>query len=298
MSDLPQPRISGVDGVLRVIQPSGEPVALVVDSPHSGRIYPADFQHSVGMFALRSAEDAYVDELCADVSASGASVLLADFPRSYIDVNRNEDDITSSLIDGRWPTLLAPSEKTAMGIGLVRAKLASGDNIYNRKLPVAEVKARIERYYRPYHHTLAALLDDSVTRFGAVWHIDMHSMASTANAVTPEVSGKFREFDIVLGDLDGSSCEPALTEFVREYFSACGYRVRINDPYKGAAMTQRYGQPSQRRHTLQIEFNRALYLDEREVRTHRGFDKLRSNIGELFHNLRQFVRSRAIAHDQ
>lgn len=292
MIDPLDPTLASLDGVLHIHHPQGACLPLVIDSPHSGRDYPDDFGYSVDLPTLRSAEDAYVDELCADAPLCGATLLAAAFPRSYIDVNRDEDDIHPALLDGEWPAALNPGIKTAMGIGLVRAKLASGAEIYNRPLPVTQVMSRIERYYRPYHRALAALLDAAVDRFGAVWHIDMHSMASTSNAVTPETAGARRDFDIVLGNLDGASCEPGLTECIRDYFSGCGYRVRINDPYKGVVIVKRYGRPVERRHTIQIEINRALYLDESRVSKHDGFDTLRAHVGDLCHTLAEFVASR------
>ncbi len=268
-------------GVLRQRVPSGTGVGLVVDSPHSGRTYPADFGYQCSLRDLRSAEDAYVDELCGAVPAVGGSLLMADFPRAYIDCNRDEHDLNPALIDGTPRSVLKPGPKSSMGIGLVRERLANGESIYARLLTAEELEHRLRTYYRPYHRALTELLNGHVRKAGRVWHVDMHSMASHASSVTPD-SGGLREYDMVLGNLDGTSCEPQLIELVDDTLRKLGYRVRINDPYKGAEITRRYGRPEQGVHTLQIEMNRALYLDEQNTEKTAGFAALEKSLSHLF----------------
>jgi len=270
-----------IDGVMRQMDPVCAPVALVVDSPHSGRVYPADYRYACGYDELRSAEDAYVDDLCAAVPAMGGSLLIADFPRAYIDPNRELNDLNPELVDGECLRELRPGEKTRMGIGLVREKLSNGASIYSGCLSANDIEKRIANYYIPYHDALSSLLGSVRNRFGSVWHIDMHSMASHGNVVTPDALGR-REYDMVLGDLDGRSCDASLTELVRYTLQRYGYRVRVNDPYKGAAITRRYGKPAQGVHTLQIEINRELYLDESRTSRNDGFQALKGSLTDLF----------------
>jgi len=272
---------SVIDGVLRQLEPISSPVALVVDSPHSGRVYPLDYRYTCSFDELRSAEDAYVDELCEAVPAVGGSLLIADFPRAYIDPNRELDDLNPELVDGGYSRELHPGEKTRMGIGLVREKLSNGASIYSGSLSGSEIEQRIANYYLPYHDALSSLLRSVHHRFGSVWHIDMHSMASHGNVVTPDALGR-REYDMVLGDLNGASCDATLTELVRATLEQYGYRIRVNDPYKGAAITRRYGRPAQGVHTLQIEINRELYLDEHRTSRNDGFQTLKDSLTDLF----------------
>lgn len=273
--------MNAIDGVLRIFEPTAEVKALVVDSPHSGRSYPDDYHYACSYDRLRSAEDAYVDELCATLPDAGGSLLIADFPRAYVDPNRDIDDFNPELVDGVFPRELRPGIKTRMGIGLIREKLSNGELIYSKQLPVSEIENRITNYYRPYHEALSTLLNLRRGQFGAVWHIDMHSMASCANVVTPDSDGP-RDYDMVLGDLDGRSCEGSLTELVCSTLERDGYRVRVNDPYKGAAITRRYGRPSDGVHTLQIEINRGLYLNEIKTEKTEAFKTLQNSLEKLF----------------
>ena len=231
-----------------------------------------------------------MDELCADAPDQGAALLVADFPRAYVDANRKENDLNPDLVDGDFGLPLDPSVKTTLGIGLIREKVANGASIYARRLSPAEVRKRIETYHRPYHHTLGDLLNATRRQFGLVYHLDMHSMASHANAVTPDGGGK-REFDMVLGDLDGTACEPGLTDLAYTTLADLGYRVRVNDPYKGAYISRRYGRPEQGTHTLQIEMNRALYLDESTIEKNAQFYELRKSLSVLFSEVAGYAAS-------
>jgi N-formylglutamate deformylase len=270
--------------------PSSPAVPLLFDSPHSGRFYPEDFRFRPPLEHLRQGEDAYVDELIADAPAEGATVLLALYPRCYIDANRDADDIDAALLAEPWPAPLAPSDKTRLGLGLIRRFVTPGVEVHRERLSVAEVQGRIDRIYRPYHQALQDQLADLRDRFGTVWHIDWHSMKSVGNAMTVDNGARRPEF--VLGDLDGTSCEPALTDLAATTLRGLGYQVAINKPYKGAAIVRRCGAPIEGRHSLQIEINRALYLDEVQVEKHAGFERLRGDIGALTAKLAAALRER------
>ncbi len=271
--------------------PTAPPVPVVFDSPHSGTSYPDDFRPIAPMGVLRMAEDTYVEELYGAAPRFGATLIEARFPRSYIDPNRSLEDLDPGLIDGAWPGPVTPGEKTRLGLGLIWRLAQPGMPIYDRKLSVAEVQDRIERCYRPYHVTVNAVLGDLHGRFGAVWHVNCHSMKPVGNAMSPD-SGKARA-DFVLGDRDGTTCEGEFTTFVARILEGQGYAVAINDPYKGVELVRRYGRPAENRHSLQIEINRRLYMHQDTLAKSDGFERLRGHLTELSAAICDFARTRA-----
>jgi len=274
--------------------PWGPPLPLVFDSPHSGTWYPPDFGHAVPMAVLRQAEDTHVERLFAAAPAAGAVLIEALFPRSYIDVNRALDDIDPALLAEPWPPevppgRLNPGEKCRLGMGLVRRLALPGLPLYDRALPVAEVRGRIERCYLPYHDALDAALGGLHARFGAVWHVDCHSMAARGSEMTPD--GAVVRADFVLGDRDGTTCAPDFTELVRSVLAAKGYDVRVNDPYKGAELVRRHGDPRAGRHSLQIEINRGLYMDEPTREPNARFRQTAADLADLVGRIADYVRA-------
>jgi len=250
---------------------------LLYDSPHSGRRYPADFETSLEKVALRRAEDAYVDELLAGTPKYGAVVLDAICPRCIIDVNRAESDIDVTLLREPWPGEVAPTDKSARGLGLVRRYVTPGVEINSRPLEISELRDRIDNSYRPYHSALDELVEEIWDARGFVWHINWHSMKATGNAMTPDGVGAKRP-DFVVSNRDWQSASPELTEWIVGALKSFGYSVSLNDPYKGGSIVERIGSPSDKIHSIQIEINRALYLDEERVETHKGFADLARNI--------------------
>jgi N-formylglutamate deformylase len=286
-----------IPGVLYRLDPAERTIPLVFDSPHSGVAYPRDFDYSCPLAVLRSAEDTFVDELFGAAPTVGASLIAAHFPRSYIDANRHIADIDQELLEEPWPGPLSPGEKTRLGMGLVRRLAVPGLPVYARKLTITEVSGRIRRYYEPYHAELQSLSDRLHGEFGALWHIDCHSMKSVSNAMASEGAGVERA-DFVLGDRDGTSCDSAFTRFVADRVAAMGYSVAINDPYKGVEIVRRYGRPPERRHSLQIEVKRALYMDERTLAPNAGYAKLRDDLERLIVSLAGYVRDALLPADR
>jgi len=276
-----------IPGVLWRREPQTEEVPLVFDSPHSGSDYPDDFRFCCPLDVLRTAEDSYVDELYAAAPESGATLIGALFPRSYVDPNRASDDLDPALFDGRWPQPLSPSHRARSGLGLVRRVARPGIPIYDRKLTVAEVLARIERCHTPYHRVLAETCDRLHRKFGTVWHINCHSMPSQRSG---KKGGHCADF--VLGDRDGTTCAPELTDFVARVLRGCGYTVRINEIYKGVEIVKRQGRPAARRHSLQIEVDRALYMDQKTLEKTADFARLQTDITHLIEALRNFACER------
>jgi N-formylglutamate amidohydrolase len=276
----------------RITRPSGAHVPLVLDSPHSGTRYPEDFGAAVGRDQLRASEDSYVDELYGAGPSLGATLIAAEFPRCYIDPNRSLLDIDASLLAAPWPGPAIPSRKTELGVGLIWRVLDSGDPIYSRKLSVDEVKQRIVKYHQPYQRAVKDALDADYEHFGAVWHINCHSMPALSGRISEEGPGKARA-DFVLGDRDGSTCAPEFTALVAATLRDMGYDVKVNDPYKGVELVRAFSDPKENRHSLQIEVNRKLYMDERTREKSPGFDKLRGDITKLLQAVAAYAQERS-----
>jgi len=266
------------------------PIALVLDSPHSGEWYPDDFDHLPPREIVRRAEDTHVARLWRNAVEHGATLLEARFPRAYIDANRSLEDIDADLLSDPWPGPVAPSRKTAQGIGLVWRLARGGTPMYGRKLTSAEVRARIDNCWHPYHAALDALVDERHRAFGAVWHVNCHSMPRVGDALADD-PGRERA-DVVLGDRDGTTCEPQLTALVAGVARVLGYTVAINDPYKGVEIVRKHGRPHEGRHSLQIELNRSLYMDEDTLAPNAGYAKLQRDLATIASELARHVRKR------
>ena len=269
-----------------------EPVPLVFDSPHSGSWFPEDFGHCLTEHELRSGEDCHIHELYAAAPAHGAVLLEATFARTYVDANRSESDVDPELIDGKWPHPVADSGKGRFGQALVWRNLSDGRPIYARKLTVAEMAHRIENFLRPYHRALRGLIDDAHARHGVAYHVNCHSMQSVGGKMSQDGEGT-RRADIVLGDRDGTTCSAEFTALVREAFADAGYRVRVNDPYKGVELVRAFSAPHAGRHSLQIEINRALYMDERTLEKNDGFERMRADVARLIARAAEYARAQA-----
>jgi N-formylglutamate deformylase len=272
--------------------PAGARIALVLDSPHSGETYPPDFRHAPPRAIVRRAEDTHVARLWRVAPALGATLLEASFPRAYIDANRGLADIDPELLADPWPEPLAPTRKTQQGIGLVWRMARDGMPMYDHRLTSAEIRARIERFWQPYHDELEALLNARREEFGAVWHIDCHSMPAVGDAMADD-PGRERA-DFVLGDRDGTTCEPEFTQFVAATISRLGYGVAINDPYKGVEIVRRHGRPAEQRHSLQVEIKRTLYMDEESLAPNAGYARLEADLARLASDIGAYVQERTV----
>ncbi|PLQ01827.1 N-formylglutamate amidohydrolase [Cupriavidus pauculus] len=278
------------DGPYTLALPEGLPLPLVCDSPHSGVYYPADFRAAVPMSRLRGGEDTHIDTLWGAIPKVGGTLIGATFPRVYIDPNRMLEDLDPELLDAPWPTPLSPGEKTRLGYGLVWRKLDAATPIYDRQLSVAEVQSRIGRYYRPYHTALAEAVEAAYRQFGALWHLNLHSMPNNAYERL-KIKSPHPLADFVLGDRDGTTCEPGIVDLVERELKSMGYTVARNDPYKGVQLIAQIGRPAERRNSLQIEIRRPLYMDEATKAPNEGFKTLQRDLGSLSASIGSYIRS-------
>lgn len=268
---------------LRRAAPPGlpAPTPLVFASPHSGRLYPADMMAASALDAvsIRRSEDAFVDELIEAAPELGAAVISATLARAYIDVNRDAFELDPAMFADELPDhARARTARVAAGLGAIARVVSDGQEIYARKLTYAEAHGRIEAVHRPYHAALLRLLGEAHSAHGLAVLIDWHSMPAAA------ASGRGR-CDMVLGDRFGAACSGALTVRVERELEAMGYRVARNAPYAGGYTTEHYGRPGRRTHALQIEINRALYLDEARLVPTAGFARLKRDLESLTRTL-------------
>lgn len=280
-----------VKGIYRLTRPKN-PLPLVFDSPHSGTTYPEDFDYACDFATLEKAEDKYVDELFEAAPSFGGALLCADFPRSYIDVNRCERDIDMDLLEDIWPEEANTTARSHAGIGLIRRLVRPGLPLYGRPLKSAEIRARIETYYRPYHENLQRLIEDAHYSFGHVWHVNCHSMPSPESASSRVIPQKSPDF--VLGDRDGTTCDIDFTHAMRDFLKGLGYSVAINDPYKGVELVQRYSSPATGRHSIQVEIARRLYMDESTYKKSSNFIKMQSDIERLIQFCADYVSAQSL----
>jgi N-formylglutamate amidohydrolase len=272
--------------VLLIHGPALPQCTLVLDSPHSGFAMPPDFRSVRTGAELRDGEDCFIDELYLPATASGVPLLAAQFPRTYLDPNRHAADIDPEMLGEPWPHAHQPSGKARIGKALLWRTLDDGRPLYARALTVAEVQHRIDHYHRPYHQALQGLLDATHARFGVVHHINCHSMNAVSGSMGEGGAGVARA-DFVLGDRDGSTCAPEFTAFVREHLAALGYEVKVNDPFKGVELVRAYADPAAGRHSLQLEINKRLYMDDQTLQKHEGFARLQAELVQLLQALQR-----------
>jgi N-formylglutamate amidohydrolase len=272
-------------------RPTQQTLPAVFASPHSGVDFPAEFLAAARLdpSSLRRSEDCYVDELFAAAPRLGAPLLSALFPRAFVDANREPLELDPHMFeDPLPPEANTASPRVAAGLGVIARVVATGEEIYGRKLRFAEALARLERYYRPYHAMLGTLIAETKRRFGHCVLVDCHSMPSVGGP-TERDAGRER-VDVVLGDCRGSSCAAALMDLAEGALRRLGYAVARNDPYSGGFVTQHYGRPGEGVHALQIEINRALYLDEATLARGPGFARIVADMSELVRALGEIAR--------
>src|ERR1700733_544363 len=254
-----------IDGELsppfQIVEPAQWRAALTLHPPHSGSAHPRHFLNAsrIDLAALRRSEDSFMDELIGGLSEFGFPTVRGNFPRSYVDVNREPYDLDPRMFTGRLPSFAnTRSMRVAGGLGTIPRVVGDGQEIYRERLSVDDALGRIEALYKPYHRALRRLINKAHQEFGTVVVVDCHSMPSVGVS-----RDEPRRPDVVIGDRYGTSCAALLPDTVEETMSRLGYSVGRNKPYAGGFITEHYGNPASGLHTIQLELNRAIYMDER-----------------------------------
>lgn len=254
---------------------------LVIDVSRSGTTYPPEFLPSAPFHAVHRKISPYVERMVLPCVAEGASILMAQFPPTYVDPNRPVDDIDPNQINGRWSGELKPlSASITSGTGLIHTLDADYDPLYRTTLQVEELEYRIGQFYLPYHHKLSELLGEKREKFGQAFQLSCHSMSS----IGPR-DGLERPH-VCLGDLDGVTSTPALRELVASVFSDEGFEVAINKPFRGNELLRRHAMPEKAIYSLQVEIRRDLYIDERTRQLHDGLALLQKSFLRIAKDIR------------
>jgi N-formylglutamate amidohydrolase len=265
-----------LDPPFEILEPIEWRSPVVFNSPHSGRVYPPAFLAAarLDLATLRRSEDSFVDELFAGVVRRGHPLMRAHFPRCYVDVNREPYELDPRMFDGRLPSFAnTRSMRVAGGLGTVARVVGEAQEIYHERLPVSEALRRIEGLYKPYHRALRRLMSGIHRDFGAAVLVDCHSMPSAVGAKDDRPRA-----DIVIGDRYGTSCVGAVADTMEETLRGLGYSVNRNKPYAGGFITEHYGNPASGLHSVQLEVNRALYMDERRFERAASFVRLAADL--------------------
>jgi N-formylglutamate deformylase len=273
MSD---PAIAELDPPFEVIEREPILAPFVFNSPHSGRVYPRAFLAAarLDLATLRRSEDSFVDELIAGVVERGQPLVRAHFPRCYVDVNREPYELDPRMFEGRLPSFAnTRSMRVAGGLGTVARVVGDSQEIYDQRLPVDDALRRIESLYKPYHRALRKVLARVHHEFGTAVLVDCHSMPSTGGAKEERPRA-----DIVLGDRYGTSCAAPVAETMESTLRELGYLVSRNKPYAGGFITEHYGNPAAGLHSIQLEINRALYMDERRYERSANFMQVAADL--------------------
>jgi N-formylglutamate amidohydrolase len=269
--------------------PEATPVPVIVDVSRSGRLYPADFRSPLPFSVLHDNVSMYVDEIWQDAPKHGATMLQALFPNTYIDANRHELDFTADMIEGEWPVPLEPTVAKS-GLGLLKSKSRYGEPLQERKLTVAEVQHRLDRYWHPYHRELAAVMERLRSAHGFWFQLSCHCM-SAVGAPTHADAGQPR-LDFCLGNLRGASSTNDFIEFVAETIRRQGFTCSVNTPYTGGELNRRYGSADGTRESLMVEINKRTFMDTASFRKTEGFDAIHQVAREVLRAVAQRARER------
>src|SRR6266853_4793990 len=268
-----------LDPPFEILEPAELRGAVAFNSPHSGNVYPRAFLAAVrlDLAILRRSEDCFVDELLAGIVSRGNPLMRAHFPRCFIDVNREPYELDPRMFDGRLPSFAnTRSMRVAGGLGTVARVVGDAQEIYHQRIPVDDAIRRIEALYNPYHRALRRLFSRVHRDFGAALLVDCHSMPSSAGSKDERPRA-----DVVLGDRYGTSCAGLVADMVEATLRSQGYVVSRNKPYAGGFITEHYGNPAAGLHAIQLELNRALYMDERRFERSPSFARLAADLETL-----------------
>ncbi|MCC6209905.1 MAG: N-formylglutamate amidohydrolase [Burkholderiales bacterium] len=276
-------------GVFQRFDPTAPPLPVVVDVSRSGREYPEEFRSNVPFTVLHDNVSMYVDELWGEAPGLGATMLYACFPSFWIDANRNELDIDADLIEGEWPVPLKPTV-SLRGLGLLKSKSRYGEPVHERKLTVAEVMERLEKYHRPYYAELGQNIERLRSAFGFAYQLSCHCMSAVGAPTHPD-PGKPRA-DFCLGDVNGATASRGFVEFVQQAIQSLGYSCTINDPYSGGELNTRFGRPGTVE-SIMVEINKKLFMDVNTFRRKPEFAKVKADVTKVLRAVTDHARARA-----
>ncbi|MCL2714389.1 MAG: N-formylglutamate amidohydrolase [Alphaproteobacteria bacterium] len=288
--------MTGLDGrspPFQIIEPARLRAPVIFNSPHGGSVYPPDFlsRSCLDLPSLRRTEDSFMNEVIAPLSDRGFAVVLVNFPRSYVDVNREPYELDPAMFHGRLPAYAnTRSMRVVGGLGTIPRLAGDGQEIYQGRIALNDALARIETLYKPYHHALRQLITRTIESFGRAVLVDCHSMPSAGIS-----RDEPRRPDVVIGDRYGTSCAPLLSEHIEGTMRGLGYSTARNKPYAGGFITEHYGNPMNGLHAVQIELNRAVYMDECARERGPGFARLTADFAVLADDLATAVTRRDFA---
>lgn len=283
-----------VEGVLITHDAQGDAAPAVFDSPHDGFVVPDDWNTIVPRHQLWGwgGVDNYVTELFQDAPKCGAFYLEALFPRSYVDPNRNEDEVDPTLLSEPWPDPTNTAGRVGLKSGLFRTVCYPDQPMYDRTFTVAELQHRIETYWRPYQIELKAALDAVHERFGVVYHFNCHSNRTLAPPNAADGEGNLRP-EMELGTIDGTTCAPEFTDFVKRALEGQGYEVVVDGFHKGEHLIRHYSDPAAGRHSMMIEVRKDLYMDAETIERNDRFAETQANMSKLAQAICDYAREQA-----
>ncbi|MBF0877296.1 N-formylglutamate amidohydrolase [Gluconobacter cerevisiae] len=263
--------------------PRNTAIPLVISSPHSGRYYPPDFLNTAALplHELQRSEDRFMDQLMEDAPDFGATLLSAEFSRSWCDVNRDWREVDPEMFKQKIPKNdFISTEKVKSGFGVIPRCISQGKKIYSNLLETSEIMKRISMSWLPYHEALSMILNEIQLHFGYVILLEMHSMPKLPYA---------HSCDIVLGDIHGKSCGPEISDEIENILKRKSYSIRRNTPYSGGYITQCYGRPDKKIHAIQLEICRSLYLNAATLNPGNGFEKTKLNMKNLISDFSNWI---------
>jgi N-formylglutamate amidohydrolase len=266
-------------GLFLRYEPLAAAIPLLVDVSRSGREYPKEYRSPLPFTTVHDNVSMYVEDLWAGTPAVGGTLLYCSFPNTWIDVNRNVLDMDPGIVDGEWPAKLEPTARTLEGLGLIKTKARYGEPFQERKLTVAEIEERLERYYHPYHAELKRITDDLYARFGRLTQISCHCMSAVGAPTHPD-AGQPRA-DFCVSDLKGETASKKALALVVDTLQSYGYSVSVNTPYIGNELIRRIGDPARGIDSLQVEINKKLFMDTKTFRATAGLSKVRADLDRL-----------------
>ena len=277
-------------GVFQRFDPVVRPVPVVVDVSRSGREYPEEFRSNVPFTVLHDNVSMYVDQIWGEAPNLGATLLYASFPSFWIDANRNELDIDADLIEGEWPVPLQPTV-SKRGLGLLKSKSRYGEPVHERKLTVAEVMERLDKYHRPYYAELGQNIRRLRSSFGFVAQLSCHCMSAVGAPTHPD-PGKDRP-DFNLGNVNGKTSSKEFIEFVEATLKGLGYSVGMNFPYNGGELNARFGDAAGGVESIMVEINKKLFMDTKTFKKTAGFERIRADATKVLGAVIQYSLKKA-----